>query len=1537
MKTWNRMLAVSLAALTAFSPLSQPMQADASGHAAAWAEESIQEMQQRGIMKGDAKGQFRPLDHLTRQEFAAIIANALNVNLTDETLTSPFVDVMQGSWAEKPIAALDKLGILQGDGKGHYRPNDPITREEIAVLLARAAGVKPAGGAGSDLAFTDQQQISPWAREAVQFWSQAGVIQGDGQQFGPKRHALRQEIAVMLSKALPFFQAHTATVDRMEDGKVIIDGKSYQVTESLAPLFTSGNQSILEGAKMRFVAVDQTISKITYLELTQSGQVPQLGQAEFSGNRVLDAGHVTLDGDLSIQGDFISVKNVNVQGNLEIQKSVQHDFYASNLKVMGQTVINGGDSHTVVFEDSKLGQVEINKPQVRVAPRGQTTVGDLSVNVNAAITADSQITLPKLTVQEGVQQLELHANIGVLEVRGQQQTQLSGSGQIKQLNVMGSGNLVLNNTGTIEQIQVADTRSKLTLNTGLTVNNLRLPEGTKTADAVTNYARVKDNIKSTNGTSPPPTGGGGGGGGGGSTNYAPQSKTIPVQTLGLSSQPITFEASDLATDANGDTLVLVADSIKMDKQGIVEAIIEQNGLVLKPKGLGEVVVKALVSDGKLEKEISISVQVTQAEELQATVLSGGSFAVGKATHPLVIEVEKLDVFGQKVTDLDLSGLSILNGTTKLTKGYSLDETTNEVQFSVSYLNMLSEGEHTLTLRLGTSQTSFTLQVLPAHQHAPVAKSQPKQRLLLGHPAGSYEPSDLASDEDGDALHFVAGSLTSSDEDIVEAQLEAGSLHVTSKSLGETTLSLRVSDGHAEVQVELPIQVVQSQALLVHPFYGNRFAVQESGIEAFFTLSLINEFGQQAAVTDYSQIQISNGSSFLQMDRDYTVVQQTYGLALESSFLNQLSAGETVLSVTYHDVTGELPLIVQSESMFSQAVEAVNAATSMEDTRAALESPALRLALVPYQSITDSQRNIVAQAVLVGKETGYLSRWAIQDAVDLAITQIQWDGDEVSAIRAVNQAQTVQEMLDAIKSPYLQLDNPDYSYLEEYEREIVAQYLLEQRGTGYSSREAIQEAFDLIIAMILEDWYALMDDIRATEIGFAEGDYDQHVTKDIVLPTEGAIHGSTITWTSDRPEVITAEGHVFLPSEDTEVILSALFTNRYEKYELYFPLLVKAFQKGIIATPFQGRQLLEGSAATETLIYVEQYDQDHRNVEDPVLTDFTLRNDSSLLRRDIDYTTDEAMNEFALQMSYLNALPVGMHVVYIEDGYSTDAVTLDILPMEESVAAAVYAVNEAADIASLRLAIESEDLALQLIPYYSLSDAQQQSVAQAVYSSRGTEVWNRWMIQDLVDMAVRGIYGNGSEASAVKAVNEATTVPEMLGAIKSPYLHLDHEYYSAMEDYELEIIGQYLIEHKPYHDRDHIQSTFALIIDMIVEDWYAILDDAYSLEIGFTPGDSAESVTGDVYLPSIGSIHGAKITWTSDQSDIIGLDGHVTRPVADTVVSLTAYLTNRYEKYMREFKLLVKGTEPSGDSTLPDMQQPITDLQTARNRFTSTSE
>ncbi|MCI3921387.1 S8 family serine peptidase [Paenibacillus sp. TRM 82003] len=169
---------------------------DLEGH---WSAASVERLVAKNIVKGYEDYTFHPAGTLTRAEAAAFIARAYALK-GGETLQS-FPDVPDTHWAKDSVNAAALKGILRGYPDGTFRPNDPVTRAEMAVMAAIASGTAgktvPAGAGFSDV------PQNHWAATHIHAFADAKLVQGfkDGT-FRPAARSTRAEFAVLLANLL---------------------------------------------------------------------------------------------------------------------------------------------------------------------------------------------------------------------------------------------------------------------------------------------------------------------------------------------------------------------------------------------------------------------------------------------------------------------------------------------------------------------------------------------------------------------------------------------------------------------------------------------------------------------------------------------------------------------------------------------------------------------------------------------------------------------------------------------------------------------------------------------------------------------------------------------------------------------------------------------------------------------------------------------------------------------------------------------------------------------------------------------------------------------------------------------------------------------------------------------------------------------------------------------------------------------------------------------------------------------------------------
>lgn len=170
-----------------------------------WAKDSIEAMVARQISKGVSDTQFAPDKSITRAEFAALLTRVLGIQDAGQAVN--FTDVPEAAWYRSEVSKVAALNIVTGDG-GKFRPNDKISRQEMAVMLSRAAKYLDANGSASvAITFTDKAGIAAWAQDGVAQISGLKIMNGypDGS-FGGTKNSTRAEATKTLKAFMDKFE-----------------------------------------------------------------------------------------------------------------------------------------------------------------------------------------------------------------------------------------------------------------------------------------------------------------------------------------------------------------------------------------------------------------------------------------------------------------------------------------------------------------------------------------------------------------------------------------------------------------------------------------------------------------------------------------------------------------------------------------------------------------------------------------------------------------------------------------------------------------------------------------------------------------------------------------------------------------------------------------------------------------------------------------------------------------------------------------------------------------------------------------------------------------------------------------------------------------------------------------------------------------------------------------------------------------------------------------------------------------------------------
>ena len=336
-----------------------------------WAQPAIEKWSDLEIIQG-SNGTFRPDDPITRGEMAVIINRVMQYQTANQ---NNFADLDDAFYTDAILKA-NAAGVIEGNGT-EVRPTDKITREEATVMLGRALGLSESTTAST--LFSDNQSISSWAAGYVNVMVNKGYIQGNNGAFRPQDSITRSEIVTILNNAI---------------------------------------KSLNNEAK------------------------------EYTGD---------VAGSVIVNTDGVIIKNMEIKGDLIISEGVENgDVTLNNVKVLGNTIVRGGGANSIHIQgNSELGNIIIEKSDtgaVRVVTSDGAIVDAVIVDdgkddviltgsfKNITVAADTNVKL----VDAEIEKLEVTTNGASIDV--DTNTNID--------NMVINADVTVNNEGTITSVLV---------------------------------------------------------------------------------------------------------------------------------------------------------------------------------------------------------------------------------------------------------------------------------------------------------------------------------------------------------------------------------------------------------------------------------------------------------------------------------------------------------------------------------------------------------------------------------------------------------------------------------------------------------------------------------------------------------------------------------------------------------------------------------------------------------------------------------------------------------------------------------------------------------------------------------------------------------------------------------------------------------------------------------------------------------------------------------------------------------------------------
>lgn len=190
-----------------------------------WSYDAMTVAVENGLLTGYGDGTIRPQGYLTRAEMAAIINRAFGAEIM-ANIDGKFTDVTPDDWFYNDIAKAVNMQTFAGDDTGNMRPNEPITRQDAVVVLARAL-VMSSRVTDTLSHFVDGNEIDGYAQSLVCSFIDRGYLNGyEDKTLRGKNHITREEFAQIMDNVFADYLHTNGDVTVPESrGEVVLTGR----------------------------------------------------------------------------------------------------------------------------------------------------------------------------------------------------------------------------------------------------------------------------------------------------------------------------------------------------------------------------------------------------------------------------------------------------------------------------------------------------------------------------------------------------------------------------------------------------------------------------------------------------------------------------------------------------------------------------------------------------------------------------------------------------------------------------------------------------------------------------------------------------------------------------------------------------------------------------------------------------------------------------------------------------------------------------------------------------------------------------------------------------------------------------------------------------------------------------------------------------------------------------------------------------------------------------------------------------------------
>lgn len=380
-----------------------------------WAAESIYYLADKGAIKGKPDGTYGPAEAIDRASAATIFAQLLELPIDDNAQPS-FKDA-KNTWAAKYIAAVEKAGVIVGDGKDNFYPEGKIDRASFASMLVSAYNLKEKVNGTLVTTFDDLR--GHWGEEKANILINLGISVGTGKAWEPNKSVTRAEAAQFIAKTHSQYAKPDNSVAKVTD--VSVSGPAQLTLTGTGLNNLAAEDVTLEGNKAIAIEASKDGKTAT---VTLGGKVApnkdltvNVKDESFNVKYVYEVKKLrvealTFDDDRADQSVVFKLNEEKGNADIEYLDLAGYDvkFVATNLNGTPASIFEGKDG--VQTAESKTGKLAVGigkakyKVEVQVTKRGGITISNTNTievkNLDAEATAVKDVVFAVDTAGDGV-------------------------------------------------------------------------------------------------------------------------------------------------------------------------------------------------------------------------------------------------------------------------------------------------------------------------------------------------------------------------------------------------------------------------------------------------------------------------------------------------------------------------------------------------------------------------------------------------------------------------------------------------------------------------------------------------------------------------------------------------------------------------------------------------------------------------------------------------------------------------------------------------------------------------------------------------------------------------------------------------------------------------------------------------------------------------------------------------------------------------------------------------------------------------------